>query len=234
MAQKPPLLMAGDTIGIVSLGSPREAEDINRNIAFLQGLGINLVLGDNVYASSGFLAGTARQRASDLMNMYMNPEVKAILPTRGGTGVQGILPFLDYSFIAQNQNINSGYSDLTILLNVLYELSEQITFHSLLLLDFRPTTPAYNFDQFFTATSTLLSPRIIENPTGMPALSLIVGNVTGPLVGGNLTSFVGTLGTPFDIDTRGKVLFLEDVHEPINTIYRYIEQLRVAGKFLDC
>jgi muramoyltetrapeptide carboxypeptidase len=118
------------------------------------------------------------------MNMYMNPEVKAILPTRGGTGVQGILPFLDYSFIAQNPKIISGYSDITILLNVLYELSEQITFHSLLLLDFRPTTPAYNFDQFFTATSTLLSPRIIENPTGMPALSLIGGNVTGPLVGG--------------------------------------------------
>ena len=68
----------------------------------------------------------------------------------------------------------------------------------------------------------------------MPTVSRIPGNVTGPLVGGNITSFVGSLGTPFDIDTRGKVFLIEETHEPINTVYRYINHLKLAGKFNDC
>jgi len=75
------------------------------------------VLGDYVYARNGYLAGTDAQRASDLMRMYQDPSVKAILPTRGGVGVQGILPYLNYGFIAEHPKIISGYSDITILLN---------------------------------------------------------------------------------------------------------------------
>ena len=176
----------------------------------MKSLGFNVVLGDYVYAQNGYLSGTDQQRASDLMSMYRNTNVKAILPTRGGVGVEGILPYLDYYFIANHPKIISGYSDITILLNVLYQFSNQITSHSLLLLDFRESTPAYNFEQYFTATSTVISPRQITNPPGMPTVSRIPGNVTGPLVGGNLTSFVGSLGTPFDIDTTGKVFFIEE------------------------
>ena len=62
----------------------------------------------------------------------------------------------------------------------------------------------------------------------------VPGNVTGPLVGGNLTSFVGTLGTRYDISTKGKILFLEETHEPVNTVFRYINHLKLAGKFDDC
>lgn len=65
-------------------------------------------------------------------------------------------------------------------------------------------------------------------------ISRVPGNVTGPLVGGNLTSFVDTLGTPFEMDTRGKILVLEDTHEPTNTVYRYLNDLKLAGKFRDC
>jgi muramoyltetrapeptide carboxypeptidase len=166
--------------------------------------------------------------------MYENPNVNAILPVRGGVGVEGILPYLDYDFIAQKPKIISGYSDITILLNVLYQFADQITFHSLLLLDFRKTTPAYNFEQYFLTTSTTDSPRQIINPPEMPTVSRIPGNVTGPLVGGNITSFTGSLGTPFDIDTRGKIFLIEETHEPVNTVYRYINQLKSAGKFDDC
>jgi muramoyltetrapeptide carboxypeptidase len=168
------------------------------------------------------------------MEMFKNPDVKAIIPSRGGVGVAGIIPYLDYPVITQNPKIITGYSDITILLNVLYTWANLITFHSLLLIDFKPSTPAYNMNQFFTATSTLTSPRRLENPPGMPLISRVPGNVTGTIVGGNLTSFVDNLGTPFEIDTKGKILLIEEVHEPINTVYRHINHLILSGKLRDC
>jgi len=234
MAIRPPILRAGDTIGVVTLGSPRDAQTIDERIQFLQNMGFNVVVGDYVYSEMGFVAATPEQRASDLMRMFENPDVRAIIPTRGGTGVVDIIPYLDYQLINRNPKIITGYSDITVLLNVLAQWSDLITFHSLLLIDFRPTTPAYNFDQFFTATSTLMSPRPLENPPGMPLISRVPGNVTGAIVGGNLTSFVDTLGTPFEIDTTGKILLIEETHEAISRVYRLIRHLINAGKIDDC
>lgn len=234
MATRPPILKPGDTFGIVTLGSPLDPAEIDERLAYLKSLGYGVVLGDYVYASNGYLAGTDEQRASDLMKMYRNPAVKAILPTRGGVGVAGILPYLDFGYISNHPKIISGYSDITILLNVLFEFANQITSHSLLLLDFRPTTPEYNFSQYFAANSSTVAPRRIENPPEMTMVSRVPGNVTGILVGGNLTSFVGALGTPYEISTRGRILFLEETHEPINTVYRYMNHLKLAGKFRDC
>lgn len=233
MAVRPPLLLRGDTVGVVTLGSPLAADVINARLAFLQSFGFNVILGKYVYEARGIVTTNAQQRAADLMDMFANPQVKAIIPTRGGTGVSDILPFLNYDFIRTHPKVLTGYSDITILSNVLYKLSDLISLQSLLLIDFRATTPAYNFDQFVTATSTLTAPRAINNPPGIPLLSLVPGNVTGPLVGGNLTSFVGSLGTPYEIDTCGKILLIEETHEPANTVYRYMAQLRLAGKFTD-
>ena len=234
MATRPPQLQSGDTVGIVTLGSPLVASRINEGIATLRNMGLNVVLGDHVYAANGFLAATPQEMASDLMKMFLNKEVKWILPTRGGVGVASILPFLDLSIISQNPKIISGYSDITVLLNVLYEYANLITFQSLLLIDFNPRTPAYNFNQFFFATSNLTAPWVINNPPGVPLIGNIPGNVTGPIVGGNLTSFIGTLGTPYEINTKGKIILLEETHEPINTVYRYLNHLWLAGKFNDC
>lgn len=234
MAIRPPILRAGDTVGIVTLGSPRDADTINARIQFLENMGFSVVVGNYVYSEMGFVAATPQQRASDLMSMFENPEVKAIIPVRGGTGVADILQYLDYTMINRNPKIITGYSDITVLLNVLYILADLITFHSLLLLDFRPTTPAYNFDQFFTATSTMTSPRQLDNPPGIPLISRVPGNVTGTIVGGNLTSFVDTLGTPFEVDTRGRILFIEETHEAVSRVYRLLSHLMNAGKLNDC
>ncbi|QJD87016.1 S66 peptidase family protein [Cohnella herbarum] len=234
MAIKPLALQQGDTVGIVTLGSPLAPETINARVAYLRSMGLNVILGRYAFEENGFLAGTDRQRAEDLMDMFANDSVRLILPSRGGVGVEGILPFLDYSFIRRHPKIVSGYSDITVLLNVLSQLSGIITLHSLLLLDFKPETPPYNFEQFFTATSSNKVPRAIDNPPGKPLVGKVPGSATGTLVGGNLTSFVGSLGTPFEIDTKGKILFLEEVHEPVNTVYRYLLQLSLAGKFKDC
>lgn len=234
LATKPPILRRGDTIGVVTLGSPLNPDAIDAAIAVLQGMGFVIELGRYVYASTGFLAGTDRQRASDFMRMVDNPDVRMILPTRGGVGVAGVLPHLDFELIAEHPKIVSGYSDITVLLNALYEFSDLVTFHSLLLLNFRPSEPAYNFNQFFSATSVYSLSRPLENPPGMPLVGRVPGEATGPVVGGNLTSLVDTLGTPYEIDTRGKILFLEETHEPVNKVYRMVNQLALAGKFDDC
>ncbi|HOW22412.1 MAG TPA: LD-carboxypeptidase [Sedimentibacter sp.] len=234
MASRPPILRAGDTVGIVTLGSPPDAATIDTGIQTLQSMGFNVLVGEYAYSSAGIVAASPLERATDLMNMFENPDVKAIIPTRGGTGVSDIIPYLDYDVIRTNPKIITGYSDITILLNVLYEFSDLITFHSLLLLNFRPDTPAYNYNQFFTATSTITAPRPLENPPGMPLISRVPGNVTGTIVGGNLASFVDSLGTPFEIDTRGRILFIEETHEAASRVYRMIAHLIHAGKFRDC
>ncbi|RKD24359.1 LD-carboxypeptidase [Ammoniphilus oxalaticus] len=235
MAIRPPRLQRGDTIGIVTLGSPLAADTINARIQTLENMGFRIELGKYVYEWQGYLASSDRQRAEDLMDMFQNPEVKMILPTRGGVGVSSIFPYLDRTIISRNPKIVSGYSDISILLNMLYQNANLITFQSLLLIDFKPDTPPYNFDQFFAATSVVSPMRPIENPPDVPPLqSFNAGNVTGPIVGGNLTSLVTGLGTPYEINTRGKILLLEEVHEPINTVYRYFNQLAQAGKFRDC
>ncbi|WP_028552357.1 S66 peptidase family protein [Paenibacillus sp. UNC451MF] len=234
MTIQPPLLQPGDTIGVVSLGSPLPASDIDSAVTILKNMGFQVILGNYVYADSGFLSGTDEQRAFDLMNMFANPQVRMILPTRGGVGIAGILPYLDYRTISLNPKIVSGYSDVTVLLNTLYQFSDLITFSSLMLINFRMNTPAYNFNQFFGMISSTAYPKPIQNPPGIPLVPKVAGNVTGRIVGGNLTSLVDTLGTPYEIDTRGRILFLEETHEQINRVYRMINHLRLAGKFADC
>src|SRR5699024_1360086 len=132
------------------------------------------------------------------------------LSTRGGVGVVGVVPYLDFEFIRNHPKLISGYSDLTGLLNILFQFSNLITLHSLLLISFSESTPAYNYEQFLTATSQALPTRVIQNPPGMPQISRIPGNVTGPIVGGNLTSLISTLGTPYEVNTNGAILFLEE------------------------
>lgn len=234
MAIRPPMLRPGDTVGVVTLGSPRDEFTVNAGIRTLEGMGFSVVTGEYTYSEMGYVAATPQQRASDLMSMFENPAVKAIIPTRGGTGVADILPYLDYDFIRQNPKIITGYSDITVLLNVLFQMADLITFHSLLLIDFRDSTPAYNFDQFFLAVSTTMSPRPLVNPPGMPLISRVPGNVNGVIVGGNLTSFVDTLGTPFEVDANGRILFIEETHEAVSQVYRLFMHLVRAGKIDDC
>jgi muramoyltetrapeptide carboxypeptidase len=234
MTIKPPYLQTGDTIGIVTLGSPLAASTINARINTLRNMGFQVLVGQHVYDYDGIVAASAQERASDLMRMFENRNVKMILPTRGGTGVKDILPYLNYEAIQRNPKIVSGYSDITILLNILYQFSNLISFQSLLLIDFQANTPSFNFEQFFSTVMAINQQKVIENPPGSPLVSLVQGNVTGPIVGGNLTSFVDTLGTPYEIDTSEKIIVLEEIHETTDKIYRDLTRMILAGKFRDC
>ncbi|MBO9606336.1 MAG: LD-carboxypeptidase [Paenibacillaceae bacterium] len=235
MTIKPGILRSGDTIGVVTLGSPLAPTTIQARIDTMQRLGFRVVVGNYAYDAQGLVAASAQARAADLMGMFHDSDVRLILPTRGGTGVIDILPYLDYAYISAHPKIVSGYSDISVLLNTLYSYSDLMTLHSLMLIDFKMETPAYNFNQFFTAASTLDSPRTIVNPPAMaPPVGLVPGDVTAPVVGGNMTSLVGSLGTAYEWITDGKIVFLEETHEPINRVYRYLTQLLLAGKFRRC
>ena len=105
MAIAPPILRMGDTIGVVTLGSPEDAATIDRGIMMLRSMGFNVIVGNYVYSYAGYVAASEDQRAADLMSMFENPQVRAIIPTRGGVGVAGILPYLNLSVIARNAKI---------------------------------------------------------------------------------------------------------------------------------
>src|SRR5690625_7517502 len=99
MAIKPPVLQYGDTIGIVTLGSPLAPSIINERIMKLRNSGFEVVLRDSVYAQTGFLAGSPEMIGQDLMNMFANTKVKMILSKRGGVWAEGNLPFLEIQYI---------------------------------------------------------------------------------------------------------------------------------------
>ncbi|GAK12755.1 LD-carboxypeptidase [Geomicrobium sp. JCM 19039] len=234
MAIRPERLEAGDTVGVVSVGSPLSREVIDERIAYLESLGLRVIIGEHTYEENGFLAGDDESRAEDFMNMVVNNEVKMILPVRGGVGVIGMLKYLDYNLIQANPKIVTGYSDVTILLNALYEFANVESLHSLMLIDFKLSTPAFNFDRFFTAVSEVNEPFRVENPPASSMRSLVPGIATGDIIGGNLTSLLGGLGTPYEWDARGKVLLIEEINDSTGRVYRGLQQLEEAGKLDGC
>lgn len=228
----PPCIQKGDTIGIVTLGSPSKDEEIKRGTAVLTEMGYKVHLGEHIL-SQEFPAAPPKVRATDLMQMFLNPKVKMILGSRGGTGVADILVHLDYKQIKQNPKILAGYSDFSILLNAVNQQTGLITYNTPMLLDLHPETPEFTINQLIQAISTRNKPYTLTNPSQMPLVCKVKGKAVGPLVGGNLTSIIGSLGTPFEINTNGKILFLEEINEYSTQIYRLLTHLIHAGKFRD-
>jgi hypothetical protein len=138
MATRPPILRAGDTVGIVTLGSPPDAGTIDVGIQTLESMGFNVLVGEHAYSNAGIVAASAMERASDLMNMFENPEVRAIIPTRGGTGVADIIPYLDYDVI--RSNLEKGLNILTSNTDFISAIGEEdssTTGYSYIMFDFK-------------------------------------------------------------------------------------------------
>ncbi|MEN9405755.1 MAG: hypothetical protein RLZ12_39 [Bacillota bacterium] len=233
MLFKPARLRKGDTIGVVALSSPIALVDVETGVKILEDLGYKVLLGEHLVENK-FPVSSAENRAYDLMYMFCNPQVKMILAARGGTGCADILPYLDLNLIREHPKILSGYSDLTVLLNYIYQSTGLVTFHGLMLNSFTYETPLYNYKEFFAATSVCGAPRLLLNPPQMKLVTKIQGRTVGQLVGGNLSAFVSTLGTPYEICTYGKILFLEEVNETVTKIYRMLRQLEQANKLHGC
>lgn len=225
---KPRRLRAGARIGIVNPAYWLEPERMQRAVKVFQGLGYELLLGNSAALEKGQFAGTPQQRAEDIMAMFTEPSVEAIICARGGYGGNRVLPLLDYSVIRENPKIFVGYSDITGFLNSFAQRSGLISFHGPMLSTFGKQTMQYNLDTFQAVLSGEKNIRIASAP-GCLARSLKPGIAKGPLWGGNLTLLIERLGTADQIDTSGSILLLEDIDEKLYAFERMMLHLKRSG-----
>ena len=223
-------LKVGDTIGIVSPASGDSADVINYNISSFKNLGFKIKEGKYLRRKNDYLAASDKERAEDLMEMFKNKEVKAIIAYRGGYGCIRMLPYLDMGVIKKNPKILCGYSDLTVLLNYLSQKTGLITFHG-------PMINSKISSDEITKNSFLSLLTDESNLINISTRDFKVENkelFRGILCGGNLTMICSTLGTPYEINTRNKILMIEDVNEENYAIDRYLMQLKLSGNLDSC
>jgi muramoyltetrapeptide carboxypeptidase len=236
---KPPRLNYGDTVGIIAPASaPPDPKAIDRSIEALEKLGFKPKLAANVRRRWGFLAGTDRERAGDLMTMFLDRGVNAIVCVRGGYGTARLLPLLDYDKIRANPKIFIGYSDITSLHCAFLVKAKLISFHGPMLnSDFiKDDFPQFTLQSFLR---TLMEPKpagSIRNGAGtgggVKGTELTIlrrGKATGQLIGGNLSLLCTTLATPYQPSFKNRILFLEDLEEVPYRLDRMLTHLLNAG-----
>ena len=222
---KPPRLEPGARIGIVAPAGSVEQAALEAGIAALRAEGFEVEIGAHVLARDGYLAGAAAERAADLLEFFRRGDIAAILCARGGFGSIQLLPHLSAE-LAKYPKIFAGYSDITILLNWLCQSCGMVTFHGPMVADdLAGGLSADSRAQFWPILSGLRRDWSI----GL-AETIRPGLAVGEMIGGCLSLLVTTLGTPYEIDTRGKLLFLEDVGEAPYRIERMLTHLKMAGK----
>ncbi|MGH7952879.1 MAG: S66 peptidase family protein [Limisphaerales bacterium] len=230
---KPERLRFGDTVGIVTPASPpSDPATTDQHVAALEKLGFKPSLAPNARKRLGFLAGTDEERAHDLMSMFADHKVKAIFCLRGGYGSARLLQLLDYHFIKKHPKIFIGFSDITSLHCALLTHARLVSFHGPTL----NTSLASDNPSAFVLQSlwkAVMEPAaagsICEGYTGKTVSILKGGVATGPLIGGNLSVFCATLGTPFQPRFKNSILFFEDVGEEPYRFDRMLTQLLNAG-----
>ena len=229
----PKRLRSRDTVALISPGSPPgDPMAIDRAVDAIRETGFKVKLGRHARRRRGYLAGTDRDRADDVMRMFGDPTVRAIFCIRGGYGSARLLPLLDYRVIRRNPKIFLGYSDITSLHCALLVKSNLLTFHGpMAVSDF--IQPNFSF----AARKRLL--RILTEPDArggivkgfaLRGLSILRrGIASGQLIGGNLSVLCTTIGTPYEPPFRGRILFLEEVEEKPYRVDRMLTHLLNAG-----
>lgn len=222
----------GDTIGIVSPSSPEKPEAIKRGIDFLIKLGFKVKTGKHIYDKRGYLAGEDKDRAADIMDMFLDKDVDMILCMRGGYGSMRTLAYIDFDIIKNNPKIFVGFSDITAYLNSFFNKTGLITFHG--------PMASSNLGDEYTLKSfldTLMKENekyTIKNPPEIDIKCEISGETSGKIVGGNLSLINATIGTPYEVNFKNNILFIEDVHEEPYAIDRMLTHLILCGKLQEC
>ena len=234
----PPLspspLAEGDSVAITAPASPISPALLHNAVRSVEFLGLKPVVMASCKMSHGYLSGEDEARAADINDAFAAKEIKGIFCLRGGYGCMRLLPFLDYQSIRQNPKVFIGYSDITALHTAINKLSGLITFHGPM-----PSIDYTSLDRFtLTSLKTMLFCRRkaldIKNPCDQKITTLLPGSASGMLTGGNLALLASTLGSPYEVNTKGRILFMEDVNEPPYRLDRAFTALSLAGKFEDC
>lgn len=226
----PKALLKGDTIAITGpAGAIYEPETIDRIASKLTELGFKYKLGKTLYERFGYLAGTDQMRADELMEYYQDDSVKAILTMRGGWGCARILDLLDYQIIQQNPKILLGFSDITSLVNAVYQQTGTVTFHG----PCGYSTWTDFSTNYVTKAIGVGAPFTMKNPDDYltDLMTLSPGKAQGRLIGGNITVLVSMIGTPYEPNWQDKILFLEETNEEPYRIDRMFWQMKQAGIF---
>lgn len=234
---KPESLKRGDTIGIVAPASPSfERTTLIRSVKLLEKWGYKVKLGKYVNMVHGYFAGIDKERVEDLNAMFRDREVKAIFCLQGGYGSMRLLPYLDYEAIRKNPKIFLGYSDITALHLAILQKTKVVTFHgpSVAGLATEEVLSDYTTRYLLKALTKKMPIGDIEpSPQNPWVWTITPGKSEGQLVGGNLTMVTASLGTQYEIDTKGKILFLEEVEVEPYQFDMMLTQLLHAGKLRD-
>ena len=230
----PKALRPGATVGLVCASSPITPEQKERCVQALEAMGFRVKCAENLNTRyGGFMAGEGPYRAALVNAMFADPQVDAILCARGGDGAGRAVPYLDPDLIRANPKPFVGYSDITAFHLVLNQQCGLGTWHG----------PMASSNMIHGLTeeekrslweSLTLSDCDFICPDGSPLRTLKPGRAEGIVTGGNLSLVCASMGTPYEIETEGRLLFLEDVHESGARLDRMIWQLRNAGKLSQC
>lgn len=236
--RKPAALQAGDRIGLVLPASMAfEPADLELARAQIEAMGFHVVFGKHVRNKHGYFAGTDAERAADINAMFADERIDGIFCYAGGWGSPRLLPQLKFDVIAANPKVFLGYSDITALLNAIYDRTGLITFHGpVAAAHIRPWTHQ-RLQQVLMSTAAIGELGTPPKPDdelvnrNYRVQTLRGGRATGHLVGGNLSLVAALMGTPWQIDTRGAILLLEDIDEAPYRVDRMLTQLALGGAF---
>ena len=222
----------GGTIGVAAAASPYDSRsDVLRGVGWWEARGYSVKLGSGVWERDDYVAGSAEQRAADLNSLFADPEVDVVQALQGGFGSAQAIPYLDFDLISENPKPLVGFSDLTALHVVLRQKAGLATIYANGLMGVGSAeTSKFTQDRLLEVRRTGgagLFPRAPDDPW---LRTISGGRVTAPLVGGCLWLLMQTMGTPWEIELDGAILFFEDVHCPPYYIDGELVQLAHAGK----
>jgi muramoyltetrapeptide carboxypeptidase len=229
---KPPALRAGDGVGVIAPASYFKRESFESGIAALRRMGYEPIYHDSIFDRDLYFAGSMSRRARELEEMFARDDVRAIVCVRGGYGANYLLPHIDLDIISRYPKIFCGYSDITCLLTWFNDAAGLVTFHGPMVAGDFQREHGINHAAWTAATSgnanwELASHELFGfNP-------MIPGQAEGVLYGGCLSILVASLGTPYEAQTEGKLLFLEDIAAKPYQIDRMLMQMKYAGKLRD-
>lgn len=233
---RPRALKAGDTVGLITpatyVPDPDRLALAERTIKYF---GLRMKMGKNAGKRMNDYRTSIEERLDDLHAMFSDKTVDAVFAIRGGYGSMHLLDRIDYDLIRRNPKIFLGYSDITAMHLAINKQAKLVTFHGPITLSrFTDYTQKYFRKALFETQpigTVTNPPESNELRPSHPLRTIRPGIATGLLTGGNLTLISNTMGTPYEIETRGRILFLEDVDEEPYSIDRMLTHLRLAGKF---
>ena len=241
---RPLCLHDGDTIGIIAPAGPvRRRDDFERGVEVLNRMGFRVRYDERIFESRRYLAGDDARRAEELMSYFEDPAVHAVMPLRGGYGCARLLPHLDERRLRPNPKLLTGFSDITTLHLYFQRRFGWVTLYG-------PMAASPSLHEISEREQAHLK-ALLTDPSYLPEIifpqmeSFAPGTAEGRLTGGCLSVVVTSLGTPYEIQTEGAILFLEDLSESPYRLDRMISHLKLAGKldrvagillgsFIDC